>query len=109
MWQQEIIQLKQDFKNCIPFDECLTKIDGTTVDHAKDLQLVMLMYNLLEYSSSYSDRTGSLWSYSKDQADNFDAGVANNDHWESFKYNAKLLGNTEIDGGNIILRKAIIY
>ena len=35
------------FKNCVPFIMCITKIDGTTIDDAKDLNLVMPMYNLL--------------------------------------------------------------
>ena len=38
------------FKNCAPFTKCITKIDGTTIDDAKDLDLVMPMYNLIEYS-----------------------------------------------------------
>ena len=47
------------FKNCAPFIKCIIKIDGTTIDDTKDLDLVMPMYNLLEYSSNYSDTTGS--------------------------------------------------
>ena len=46
------------FKNCVPLTKCITKIDETTIDDAKDLDLVIPMYNLLEYSSSYSDMTG---------------------------------------------------
>ena len=42
------------FKNCAPFIKCITKIDGTTVDNVKDLDIVMSMYNLIEYSSNYS-------------------------------------------------------
>ena len=38
------------FKNCTPFTKCITKIDGTTIDNAEDLDLVMPMHNLLEYS-----------------------------------------------------------
>ena len=45
------------FKNCAPFTKCITKIDGTTIDDAEDLDLVMPMYNLIEYSSNYSERT----------------------------------------------------
>ena len=44
------------FNNCAPFTKCIKKIDGTTIDDAEDL--VMLMYHLLEYSSNYSDTTG---------------------------------------------------
>ena len=49
------------FKNCSPFIKCITKIDGTTIDDAEDLDLVMQMNNLLKYSSGYSDMTGSSW------------------------------------------------
>ena len=54
------------FKSCAPFIKCITKIDGSTIDNAEDLYLVMLIYNLLEYSSDYSDTTGSLWFKSTD-------------------------------------------
>ena len=82
------------FKDCAPFTKCITKIDETTTDHAEDLDLVMPMYNLIEYSSNYSETTGSLWFYSKDEATNFNADIANDDSFKSFKYKAKLLGNT---------------
>ena len=48
------------FKNCATFTKCIIKIDGTTTDDAEDLDLVMLMYNLIEYSSNYSETTGIL-------------------------------------------------
>ena len=47
---------------------CITKIDEKIIDDAEDLDLVMRMYNLIEYSSRYSETTGSLWSYSKHEA-----------------------------------------
>ena len=47
------------FKNCAPFTKCITKIDGTKIDDAEDLDLVMLMYNLIEYSSNYPETAGS--------------------------------------------------
>ena len=58
------------FKN----DKCITKIDET-IDNAEGLDLVMSMYNLLKYSSNYSDTMGSLWFYSKDEATNFNADI----------------------------------
>ena len=42
---------EEAFNNCAPFIKCITKIDGTTIDYAKDLDLLMPMYNMLEYSS----------------------------------------------------------
>ena len=93
------------FKNCVPY---ITKIDGTTADDDEDLELVMLMYILLEYSSNYSETTGSLWFYSKDRAINFDADIANTNNFKSFEYKANLLGNTEADGANGILKNTTI-
>ena len=66
------------------------------------------MYNLIEYSSNYSEITGSLWFYYKDEAFNFNADIANDDNFKSFKYKAKLLGNTAAGGANGILRNATI-
>ena len=48
------------FKNCAPFTKCIKKIDETTIDDAEDLDLVMSMYNLIKYSSNYSETTLSL-------------------------------------------------
>ena len=82
------------FKNCAPFSKCITKIDGTTTDDAEDLNFVMLMYNLIEYSSNYSETTGSLWFYSKDEATDFNGNIVNVIKVvKYFKYKAKLLGN----------------
>ena len=47
------------FKNCAPFTKCITKVDET-IDDAEDLDLVMPMYHLIDYSSKYSETTGSL-------------------------------------------------
>ena len=82
------------FKNCAPFTTCITKIDETTIDDVEDLNLVMPMYNLIEYSSNYSEITESLWFYSKNEATNFNANIANDDNFKSFKYKAKLSENT---------------
>ena len=59
------------FKNCAPFSKCITKVDKKTIDDAEDLDLVMPMNNPIEYSSNYSETTGSLWFYSKDEATSF--------------------------------------
>ena len=49
---------------------------------------------MIEYSSNYSETTGRLWFYSKDEATAFNADIANTDYFKSFKYKAKLLRNT---------------
>ena len=82
------------FKNWAQFTKCITGIYETTVDNAENLDLVMSMYNLIEYSSNYSETTGSLWFYSKDEATDFNAVIVNNNSFKSFEYKTKLLGNT---------------
>ena len=76
-------------KNCVPLNKCITKIDGTTVHDAEDLDLVMPMYKLIEYSSNCSDSTGCLWFYFIDEPTNFDADIASTIAFKSFKYKAK--------------------
>ena len=49
------------------------------------------MCNLIEYSSNYSETTGSLWFYLKMEATNFNNNIENADNFKSFKYNAKLI------------------
>ena len=66
------------FKNCAPFVKCIIKIEGTTIDDAEDLDLFMIMYNLIKYSSNYFKATGSLWFYSKDEATSFNNNIGNN-------------------------------
>ena len=66
------------------------------------------MYNLMQYSSSYSETTGSLWSYSNDKATNFNGDIVNTNIFKSFKYKAKLLKNIEGDGANGILKDTTI-
>lgn len=48
-------QTQAAFKNCVPFTKCTTKTNGTAINGAEDVNLVMPMHNLKEYSSSYSD------------------------------------------------------
>ena len=52
--------LELELNNCAPFTKCVEKIDGITIDDAKNLDLVMPMYNLIEYSTNYSETTRSL-------------------------------------------------
>ena len=54
------------FTNCAPFTDCISKINNTEVDNAKDIDIVMAMYNLIEYINNYSKTSGSLWQYCKD-------------------------------------------
>ena len=65
----------------------MAKVYEILIDDAEYLDLVMPINNLIEYSSNYSETTGSLWFCFKDEATNFMTDVVNDD--KSFKYNAK--------------------
>ena len=77
------------FKNNAPFINCISKINGVQIDNAEDLDVVMPMYNLLEYSKNYRKTTGSLWNYYRDEPSN---PLSSNS--ESFKYKTSITGNT---------------
>ena len=49
------------FKNNAPFINCISNINGVKIDNAEDLDVVMPMHNLLEYSKNYKKTAGSLW------------------------------------------------
>ena len=55
------------FKNCAPLTKCTSRINNKGIDNAQDIDVVMPMYNLIEYSDNYSKTSGSLWQYYKDQ------------------------------------------
>ena len=54
----------------------------------------MPMYNLIEYSDNYSDTSGSLWGFKRDEIVN-NADVTSDDNTSSFIYKASIIGNTE--------------
>ena len=81
------------FKNCAPFTKCISRINNTDIDNAHDIDIVMPMYNLIEYSDNYSKTSGSLWQYYKDVPND---NLANS---ESFKSKVKITGSTPA-GGN---------
>ena len=55
------------FRNNALYINCISKINGTLIGNAEALDVVMSMYNLLEYSKKYSKTTGSLWNYHRDE------------------------------------------
>ena len=85
------------FKNCAPFEKCRTEINGTFVDETDFITITMPMYNLIEYSDNYSDTSGSLWNFKRDEITN-NADVTNDNNAPSFKYKASLIGDTENNG-----------
>ena len=90
------------FKNCAPFTNCISKINNTQIDNAEYIDIVMPMYNLIEYSDNYSKTSGSLWQYCKDipavnNAGNIVDFTATNTT-DSFKFKTKITGQTNNDG-----------
>ena len=79
------------FKNCAPFTNCISEINNTHVDNAKDINIVMRMCNLIEYSDNYAKTTGSLWNFFRDEPDD------NIEDSESFKSKIKITGKTPDD------------
>ena len=63
------------FKNCAPFTSCISEINNTQIDNAKDLDVIMPMYNLLECSENYSKTLGSLYQFARD------TGIEGDDAW----------------------------
>ena len=57
---------KVAFKNCDPFTRCVTHINDEHVETAENLDTIMRMYNLIEYSDNYADSSGTLCRYSKE-------------------------------------------
>ena len=80
------------FKNCAPFTKSITRINNKDIDNAHDIDIVMSMYNLIEYSDNCSKISGSLWHYYKDDPND---NLANS---ESFKSKVKITGKTPDDG-----------
>ena len=85
-------------KNNAPFVSCITRINGEFIEDADDLDIVMPMYNLLEYSKNYRKTIGSLYNYYRDDLSN-DADDNNFDNIKvvnsnTFKYKNKITGNT---------------
>ena len=76
------------FKNCAPFTICISKLNNTQVDNAKDIDIVIPMYNLIEHSDNYAKTSGSLWQYYRDEPNN---DLADS---ESFKFKVKIIGKT---------------
>ena len=85
-------------KNCAPFTKCNLEINDEHVDTAENLDIVLSMYNLIEYSDHYQDSSATLYQYKRDEPPD---DIANNltvNNSNSFKYKAKLFCNPVVDG-----------
>ena len=96
------INRKVIFKNCAPFTNCISEVNNTQVYNAKDIDIVMPMYNLIEYTDNYAKTTGRLSQYCKDiparnnndEITEFTAGNPT----DSLNFKAKITGRTGDDG-----------
>ena len=86
-------------KNCAPFTKCNLEINDEHIDTAENLDMVMPMYNLIEYSDNYQDSSATLYQYKRDEPPEAnDILDLTADISSSFKYKIKLLGNPVLDG-----------
>ena len=96
------IDRKVIFKSCAPFTNCISETNNKQVDNAKDIDIVMPMYNLIEYSDNYAKATGSLWQYRKDipARNNNDeiTEFTEGNPTDSFNFKVKITGRTGDDG-----------
>ena len=90
---------KVAFKTCAPFIDFISRINNTQVDDAHDIDAVMSMYNLTEYTDNYSETSGCLWQFYRDEPAlnnnviiNFPADDNNSN---SFKFKQKITGETK--------------
>ena len=81
-------------ENNAPFVSCITRINGELIEDADDLDIVMPMYNLLEYSKNYRKTIGSLYNYYRDELGGNDNNNDNTINLDTFKYKNKITGNT---------------
>ena len=94
-------------KNCAPFTKCNLEINDEHIDTVENLDIVIPMYNLIEYSDNYQDSSANLYQYKRDEPPE-DSAVTNLTaiNSSSFKYKIKLLGNvTEVNGNAAGVRK----
>ena len=88
------------FKNCATFTIYISEVNNTQIDNAKDIDIVMPMYNLIAYSDNYSKTSGSLWQYCKDipalNDDNAIVNFNNNNLTDSFNFKAKMTGQLTV-------------
>ena len=86
------------FKNCAPFRACDVTINDEHVEKAEDLDIVLPMNNLLEYSDNYQDSAGSLYQFKRDEPPNDNANVGN--ATAILVYKSKLIKGTDDNNVN---------
>ena len=91
------------FKNWAPFTRCVTHINDQHVEIAENFNVIMPMYNLIEFSDNYVDSSGSLWQFKTGESPMNDHENSLNvalDNSTSFKHKVNLLGKSADADGN---------
>ena len=86
-------------KNCALFTKCNLEINDEHVDTTENLDIVMPMYNLIEYSDNYQDSSATLYQYKRDEPPDALANTLTQNNSDSFKYKVELLGDPVHAGG----------
>ena len=83
------------FRNCAPFSTCTTKINDVCIDDANHIYIAVPMYKLIKYRDNYSDTSGSLWHFKRDEVPvgYVELTIANS---QSFKYKVALLAKQQM-------------
>ena len=98
------------FKTNAPFRSCKSKINSTFVGNPEDLDIIMLMYNLLEYICNYPMTLRSLWNFYRDETNNVaeennpDSNKINNNKTttsKSFEYETNIIGRTPYNNNTL--------
>ena len=102
---------KLAFKKDAPFTSCISKVNSTLTDNAENLDIVIPMYNLFEYSKNYRKITGSFWNYFRDEPNSGLGGNNNKVNYsikdsKSFDYKTSITG--KLEGNNAEKRVEIV-
>ena len=102
------------FKNCAPFTNCISEINNTQVDNAKDIDIVMPMYNLIEYNNNYAITSGRLSQYCLDippvNNNNSIVDFTENNLTDSSNFKVEITGQTGDNGTkNVEIMVALKY
>ena len=93
------VNKKVALKNCAPFADCISEVNNKQID-AKDIDVIMPMYNLMKYTDDYSKTSGSVWQYYREEAALTDAGAMANfsaaDNSASLNFKQKITGKIAI-------------
>ena len=74
----------------MPFADCISNMNNSQIDNAKEIDVVMPMYHLIEYSDNYSETSGSLWQYYRNESNIIES--------ESFKSKVKIIEKNHANG-----------